>query len=87
MRKKVLIILLSLLLPAGVISVPVLAASRNPEAAQTVTGNVTYTAKWEKEKPQPTGDETPMAAAVSAALAAGAIIVFTLRRRKIRGTK
>ena len=62
-------------------------AGWNPEVAETVTGNAVYTAKWEKEKPQPTGDETPAAAAVSAALAAGAIIVFTLRRRKIHGTK
>ena len=63
-------------------------AGWSPEVSETVTGNAVYTAKWEKEKPQPTGDDAPAAAAaVSAALAAGAIIVFTLRRRKIHGTK
>ena len=63
-------------------------AGWSPEVSETVTGNAVYTATWEKEKPQPTGDDAPAAAAaVSAALAAGAIIVFTLRRRKIHGTK
>ncbi|UKI19211.1 MAG: hypothetical protein L6V89_09100 [Oscillospiraceae bacterium] len=40
MRKKVLIILLSLLLLAGVISVPVLAASWKPEDKITITVRV-----------------------------------------------